>query len=169
MVLNKTIFAGRIEIAEATNVYRTPWADLIKAANSGARNRTEYMAIPLRTDVIRVLITSRFDTSLSTSLCTSLKLSDQSQAGPFSECQPPECDALLAAVLSAWIGLACLQEDETPYFRRSWTLATRCPAFAMGAVCGTAVRPVARALPPSGRTGFFRSAIASFAMRISAK
>ena len=31
---NKTIFAGRIEIANGTNVYRTPWADLIKAAKS---------------------------------------------------------------------------------------------------------------------------------------
>lgn len=29
---NKTIFAGRIEIGASTNVYRTPWADLIKAA-----------------------------------------------------------------------------------------------------------------------------------------
>ena len=29
---NKTIFAGRIEIGADTNVYRTPWADLIKAA-----------------------------------------------------------------------------------------------------------------------------------------
>jgi hypothetical protein len=29
---NKTIFAGRIEIGTSTNVYRTPWADLIKAA-----------------------------------------------------------------------------------------------------------------------------------------
>jgi len=29
---NKTIFAGRIEIGAATNVYRTPWADLIKRA-----------------------------------------------------------------------------------------------------------------------------------------
>jgi hypothetical protein len=29
---NKTIFAGRIEIGEGTNVYRTPWADLIKTA-----------------------------------------------------------------------------------------------------------------------------------------
>jgi hypothetical protein len=28
---NKTIFAGRIEIGASTNVYRTPWADLIKA------------------------------------------------------------------------------------------------------------------------------------------
>ena len=31
---NKTIFAGRIEINAATNVYCTPWADLIKAAKS---------------------------------------------------------------------------------------------------------------------------------------
>ena len=31
---NKTIFAGRIEIADATNVYRTPWADLIKTAKT---------------------------------------------------------------------------------------------------------------------------------------
>ena len=31
---NKTIFAGRIEIDTATNVYHTPWADLIKAAKS---------------------------------------------------------------------------------------------------------------------------------------
>jgi hypothetical protein len=31
---NKTIFAGRIEIGAATNVYRTPWADLIKAAKA---------------------------------------------------------------------------------------------------------------------------------------
>lgn len=31
---NKTIFAGRIEIADGTNVYRTPWADLIKAAKA---------------------------------------------------------------------------------------------------------------------------------------
>ena len=31
---NKTIFAGRIEIANGTNVYRTPWADLIKAAKT---------------------------------------------------------------------------------------------------------------------------------------
>lgn len=31
---NKTIFAGRIQIAEGTNVYRTPWADLIKAAKA---------------------------------------------------------------------------------------------------------------------------------------
>lgn len=29
---NKTIFAGRIEIGSGTNVYHTPWADLIKAA-----------------------------------------------------------------------------------------------------------------------------------------
>ena len=29
---NKTIFAGRIAIDAGTNVYRTPWADLIKAA-----------------------------------------------------------------------------------------------------------------------------------------
>ena len=31
---NKTIFAGRIEINAATNVYHTPWADLIRAAKS---------------------------------------------------------------------------------------------------------------------------------------
>ena len=31
---NKTIFAGRIEIDATTNVYRTPWAELIKAAKS---------------------------------------------------------------------------------------------------------------------------------------
>lgn len=31
---NKTIFAGRIEIGLGTNVYRTPWADLIKAAKA---------------------------------------------------------------------------------------------------------------------------------------
>ena len=31
---NKTIFAGRIEIDTASNVYRTPWADLIKAAKT---------------------------------------------------------------------------------------------------------------------------------------
>jgi hypothetical protein len=31
---NRTIFAGRIEIGAGTNVYRTPWADLIKAAKS---------------------------------------------------------------------------------------------------------------------------------------
>ena len=31
---NKTIFAGRIEIAAPTNVYHTPWADLIRAAKS---------------------------------------------------------------------------------------------------------------------------------------
>lgn len=31
---NKTIFAGRIEIADGTNVYRTPWADLIRAAKA---------------------------------------------------------------------------------------------------------------------------------------
>ena len=31
---NKTIFAGRIEIGAGTNVYRTPWADLIKAAKT---------------------------------------------------------------------------------------------------------------------------------------
>jgi hypothetical protein len=29
---NRTIFAGRIEIGASTNVYRTPWAGLIKAA-----------------------------------------------------------------------------------------------------------------------------------------
>ena len=29
---NKSIFAGRIKVGAATNVYRTPWADLIKAA-----------------------------------------------------------------------------------------------------------------------------------------
>jgi hypothetical protein len=29
---NKTIFAGKIEIGRVTNVYHTPWADLIKAA-----------------------------------------------------------------------------------------------------------------------------------------
>jgi hypothetical protein len=29
---NKTIFVGKIEIGEGTNVYHTPWADLIKAA-----------------------------------------------------------------------------------------------------------------------------------------
>ncbi len=31
---NKTIFAGKIEIGPGTNVYRTPWADLIKAAKT---------------------------------------------------------------------------------------------------------------------------------------
>jgi len=31
---NKTIFAGRINVGEASNVYRTPWADLIKAAKA---------------------------------------------------------------------------------------------------------------------------------------
>jgi hypothetical protein len=31
---NKTIFAGRIEIDAGTNVYHTPWADLIKAAKA---------------------------------------------------------------------------------------------------------------------------------------
>ena len=31
---NKIIFAGRIEIKEATNVYHTPWADLIRATKS---------------------------------------------------------------------------------------------------------------------------------------
>ncbi|MGA0542649.1 hypothetical protein [Neotabrizicola sp. VNH66] len=31
---NKTIFAGRIEIADGTNVYRTPWAELIKASKA---------------------------------------------------------------------------------------------------------------------------------------
>ncbi|MFM8690993.1 MAG: hypothetical protein ACKODC_01040 [Limnohabitans sp.] len=31
---NKTVFAGRIEIDAGTNVYRTPWADLIKAAKA---------------------------------------------------------------------------------------------------------------------------------------
>jgi hypothetical protein len=31
---NKTIFAGRIEIYAGTNVYRTPWADLIKATKA---------------------------------------------------------------------------------------------------------------------------------------
>jgi hypothetical protein len=31
---NRTIFAGRIEIDAGTNVYRTPWADLIKAAKA---------------------------------------------------------------------------------------------------------------------------------------
>ena len=31
---NKTIFAGRIEIDAGTNVYRTPWADLIKTAKT---------------------------------------------------------------------------------------------------------------------------------------
>ena len=31
---NKTIFAGRIEIDATTNVYRTPWAELIKAAKT---------------------------------------------------------------------------------------------------------------------------------------
>ena len=31
---NKNIFAGRIKIAEGTNVYRTPWAALIKAAKA---------------------------------------------------------------------------------------------------------------------------------------
>ncbi|NJM81083.1 MAG: hypothetical protein HC844_00100 [Tabrizicola sp.] len=31
---NKTIFAGRIKIDAGTNVYRTPWADLIKAAKA---------------------------------------------------------------------------------------------------------------------------------------
>jgi hypothetical protein len=31
---NKTIFTGRIKIAEGTNVYRTPWAALIKAAKA---------------------------------------------------------------------------------------------------------------------------------------
>ncbi|MDP3196239.1 hypothetical protein [Tabrizicola sp.] len=31
---NKTIFAGRIEIDAGTNVYRTPWAGLIKAAKA---------------------------------------------------------------------------------------------------------------------------------------
>lgn len=31
---NKTIFAERIEIDATTNVYRTPWAEMIKAAKS---------------------------------------------------------------------------------------------------------------------------------------
>lgn len=31
---NKTIFTGRIDIGEASNVYRTPWADLIKVAKA---------------------------------------------------------------------------------------------------------------------------------------
>jgi hypothetical protein len=31
---NKTIFAGRIELGAVTNVYRTPWADMIKAAKA---------------------------------------------------------------------------------------------------------------------------------------
>ena len=31
---NKSIFAGRIEISDGSNVYRTPWADLIKAAKT---------------------------------------------------------------------------------------------------------------------------------------
>jgi len=31
---NKTIFAGRIEIGAGTNVYRTPWADLIRLAKA---------------------------------------------------------------------------------------------------------------------------------------
>ncbi len=31
---NKTIFAGRIEIAAKTNVYQTPWAELIRAAKA---------------------------------------------------------------------------------------------------------------------------------------
>jgi hypothetical protein len=31
---NKTIFAGRIEIGIGTNVYKTPWADLIKSAKT---------------------------------------------------------------------------------------------------------------------------------------
>ncbi|MEO8244716.1 MAG: hypothetical protein ABI832_20705 [bacterium] len=31
---NKTIFAGRIELGAITNVYRTPWADMIKAAKA---------------------------------------------------------------------------------------------------------------------------------------
>jgi hypothetical protein len=31
---NKTIFAGRIEIADGTNVYLTPWADLIRVAKA---------------------------------------------------------------------------------------------------------------------------------------
>ena len=31
---NKTIFAGRIEIDATSNVYRTPWAELIRAAKS---------------------------------------------------------------------------------------------------------------------------------------
>ena len=31
---NKTIFAGRIEIDAGTNVYRTPWADLIRVAKA---------------------------------------------------------------------------------------------------------------------------------------
>jgi hypothetical protein len=32
--INKTIFTGRIEIAAATNVYHTPWADLIRVAKA---------------------------------------------------------------------------------------------------------------------------------------
>ncbi|MEO8243569.1 MAG: hypothetical protein ABI832_14795 [bacterium] len=31
---NKTVFAGQIEIGKATNVYRTPWAAMIKAAKA---------------------------------------------------------------------------------------------------------------------------------------
>jgi len=31
---NKTIFAGKIKICSGTNVYRTPWAELIKAAKA---------------------------------------------------------------------------------------------------------------------------------------
>ena len=36
---NKTIFAGRIEIEEGTNVYQTPWAELIKAAKTALPSR----------------------------------------------------------------------------------------------------------------------------------
>ena len=31
---NKTVFAGQIEIGDGTNVYRTPWADMIKVAKT---------------------------------------------------------------------------------------------------------------------------------------
>ncbi len=31
---NKTVFAGEIEIGEQTNVYRTPWADMIRVAKA---------------------------------------------------------------------------------------------------------------------------------------
>ena len=31
---NKTVFAGKIEIGDGTNVYRTPWADMIKVAKT---------------------------------------------------------------------------------------------------------------------------------------
>jgi hypothetical protein len=53
---NKTIFAGRIEIAAKTNVYHTPWADLIRD-----RSKLEFSAnISWLGEELRMMKASKF-------------------------------------------------------------------------------------------------------------